>query len=237
MISFLVGAANADIRSAIVSTAKKAAALRSGEMWEYICCKNASELENTVGKRACYDIACVDLSLKNGVDILKIIRRNNPSAYIIVLSDDKRPAVEYVRPDILTAGLLIENASPERLAFLLDMNLTYYIKLFYGDNSEKNFVLDNRDGRQLIPYNQISYFEACEKKIMLYTANEEYSFYDTLDSLEKKLPENFVRCHRSFIVSKDKISKIALSKGYMTLEQGEMIPVSRTYRSAVKELR
>lgn len=237
MISFLLCSGNDRLRDFILEYAKNAAAMQSNENWEYVVCCSEARLNKAVEEKACYDIACMDLSFQNSIDILKILRKNNPSVYIIVLSDRKTPAEDYVRPDIMTASAITDVTVWNDIKLSLKMNFTYYLKHFYGDNSENSFVLDNRDGRQLIPYNQICYFESCEKKIMLYTVKEQYSFYDTLDSIEKRLPDDFVRCHRSFIVRKDKIKKILLSQGYMVLEQGEMIPVSRTYRATVKELR
>ena len=71
---------------------------------------------------------------------------------------------------------------------------------------------------------------------MLCTEFEEYDFYGTLDELENTLPEQFLRCHRSYIISVEKISLIKLSLHTVRLNNGCIIPVSRTYSKHLKEI-
>ena len=101
--------------------------------------------------------------------------------------------------------------------------------------ADENYVIDNREGRQLVPYSKILYFESRAKKIFVITESCEYSVYDTLDNLEKILPKNFVRCHRSFIVAVSEIKKIMFSQNTIVLENGILIPLSRSYKSAMKD--
>ncbi len=64
---------------------------------------------------------------------------------------------------------------------------------------------------------------------------QEMAFYETMEHLEERLPDYFVRCHRSFIVSRQRIRKVMLSKSLIELEQGMQIPLSRSYKPAFKE--
>ena len=93
-----------------------------------------------------------------------------------------------------------------------------------------------QDGRILIEYDAISFFEARNKKIYLNTGIKEYGFYDTMEHLEKELGDPFIRCHRSFLVNRGKIEKTVLAKNMLTLKDGYEIPVSRTYRTAMRNL-
>ena len=63
----------------------------------------------------------------------------------------------------------------------------------------------------------------------------EYPFYDTLDQLEERLSEKFLRCHRSYLVNKMRISKVYLSRNTLVLDEGEEIPLSRSYKPQVKQ--
>lgn len=237
MISMLICCSNGGELQYILSYSRRFACMESDERWEYFTCSDERGLEQALAERAGYDVVCIDVTLKNGLGIAEKLRANNPAAYVMVIADGGVSPVEYVRPAIMPAGLLLRPMNKEGLKASLKENLSACMKLFYGDRSDTSFVLDNREGRQLVPYKQICYFESREKKIILYTSAEQFSFYDTLDNLETALPDMFARCHRSFIVNKEKIEKIMLPKNMMILSGGEMIPVSRTYRSAVKELR
>ncbi|WP_027631779.1 LytR/AlgR family response regulator transcription factor [Clostridium hydrogeniformans] len=56
----------------------------------------------------------------------------------------------------------------------------------------------------------ILYIESIENthKIIIHTPYEEYEVYDSLKNLSLKLDEKFFRCHRSFVVNIDHVSKI-----------------------------
>jgi len=100
-----------------------------------------------------------------------------------------------------------------------------------------NFFYDllGEEGKQYIPLNQIYYVEAREKKIFIRTKQEEYGFYDTIENMEKKLPENFLRCHRSYIVNMSKVTAVKVSQSLIEVQDNLQVPLSRSYKRAVKE--
>lgn len=81
----------------------------------------------------------------------------------------------------------------------------------------------------------IYYIEAREKKIFIRTKQEEYGFYDTIENMEKKLPENFLRCHRSYIVNMSKVTAVKLSQSLIEIQNELQVPLSRSYKKTVKE--
>ncbi|HEY9118044.1 MAG TPA: LytTR family DNA-binding domain-containing protein, partial [Roseivirga sp.] len=56
----------------------------------------------------------------------------------------------------------------------------------------------------------------------------------SLTALEETLPINFVRIHRSTIVNMDVVKQIRASS--VTLNSGEKLVISRTYKERVKEV-
>ena len=85
-----------------------------------------------------------------------------------------------------------------------------------------------------MPFEEILYFESQEKRIYLRTRSREYGFYDTLEQLSGRLPEGFLRCHKSFIVNLSFLRGVNLSRNTLDLEGDIAVPVSRTYKPAVK---
>lgn len=53
-----------------------------------------------------------------------------------------------------------------------------------------------------------------------------YTTYMTLDEIQNKLKNNFLRCHRSFIVNSDKIKKF-IKQGFI-LFNDKFVPISRS---------
>lgn len=55
-----------------------------------------------------------------------------------------------------------------------------------------------------------------------------------MEKLAEELPENFVKCHRSFIVNEEHITKIKLNENLLYLGRDLFVPVSRSYRGLFK---
>ena len=89
--------------------------------------------------------------------------------------------------------------------------------------------METREGKTFIPYSQIFYFEAREKKVFLRTLYKEYGFYSTIEELAKGLPDYFLRSHRSFIVNRNTVENMKGNEVF--LRQGFTIPLSRSYKS------
>lgn len=63
------------------------------------------------------------------------------------------------------------------------------------------FIIFKRSGIQLIPLDEIYYFERFNQKTYIKTHNEEIDIRNSLKELESLLPNQFKRTHRSFIIN------------------------------------
>lgn len=163
------------------------------------------------------------------------MRSTNKDMSILLIVDLSLSPATYIIPSIMAASLLIRPFDRAAVKNVLDTVLKDYCEYFEQEDGGKSFVVETREGKRLVPYSGIVYFESRNKKIFLGTDNEEYSFYGTLDNLEETLDDRFIRCHRSFIAAKKRISKIVLSKNIVVLDNGCEIPLSRSYKGKVKE--
>jgi len=101
---------------------------------------------------------------------------------------------------------------------------------------EGGMWIDTSDGKIKVQYNNILYLEASNKMLSLRLNSMEYNIYGSLDKFEKSLPDSFVRCHRSYIVNGTFISKVRFSENYLVLNNQIQIPLSRTYKQAIRGL-
>ena len=140
--------------------------------------------------------------------------------FIILLADAAVPPTLYIRPSVMAGSLLLRPLSSDSVRRVFSEAFGEYLKkLSSGDGDA--FVIDSRDGRQLVPYGRISYFES----------------RDTLDNLGQRLPDGFARCHRSFIVNLSAVKKVMLSQGMIELNNDGIVPLSRSYKTVFKELK
>lgn len=91
-----------------------------------------------------------------------------------------------------------------------------------------------------IPVEQILYIESYQKKTILYTENGLYYSKYPLKTLELRLPNSFMRIHRSFIVNishVEHISRDISSNFQVKLKsfEGKNLLISQTYIQQVRE--
>lgn len=78
---------------------------------------------------------------------------------------------------------------------------------------------------RLINIATIRYVESSLHKATIHTWSGDFETYTRLDELQSKLPSNFSRCHRSYLVNLSCI--VSLKDTQLTLNDGTIIPVSR----------
>ncbi len=235
MIVMLISDKEKDERGYIVKYSKDLASKWTDENWKMCQCETFEELEALVTEGLRYDLICVDITMKGALDLTKELRRISPSSYIILIASPKISPVIYMKPSIGAESLMLKPLTKQQIEEVLEEAISTYADRFYHSDEKKVFVVENKGERKLIDYNSIFFFESRDKRVFVNTGAEEYGFYDTLDQLEQQLSEVFIRCHRSFLVNKEKISDVYLSQNRILLKSDFEIPLSRTYKPSLKE--
>lgn len=90
-----------------------------------------------------------------------------------------------------------------------------------------------------VPVEEIAYIESLQKKTWFYVESEQFCTSHTLKDLQVRLPETFLRIHRSYIVNIlaiERISRDITSNLLLRLRDGTELPVSQTYMTEVKKV-
>lgn len=214
-------------------TSKKLIAKLNDEYWQFFDCRNVKEFVKAYTSESDIDIAFIDISEKLAIDEAEHFRAANENADVLLIADLSMSPIDYIRPSIAASALLLHPINQSNAEAVLND----FFKHFFKKVSRKNqgsFEVNSREGKTYISYDKILYFEAREKKVFVVTDNREYGFYSTIEELDGKLDERFARCHRSFIVNKERIDKIVLSQGTICLDEGAIVPLSRSYKAKFK---
>ena len=214
------------------------AARISDENWNLYEYNARNSLKNFLSKNIVVDFACLDISKEKNTEDAESLRKENDSAFIMLIADSAMSPMEYLKPSVMPGALLLRPFSAQQMQETLNAAITKFMeKHSSGETESDSFRLQMKQEIKIIPFSQIYYFEAREKKVYINVGNTEYASSNTIDSLEKMLPAKFVRCHRSFIVAKPKIKNIYVSKGYIELDNNMTVPLSRNYKAELKELK
>lgn len=209
------------------------AACYTDEQVRIVTILTGKELAAFLHRKDIVDIICIDVSLINGIADAELLRAHYPKAAIIVIADVGMSPVTYMKPSILAASLLLKPLTGEMVHQVMRDIFSRYIE---KEVDEEIFLIETREQKYRLPMSSILYFEAREKKIYACTENQEYGFYETMDHLAERMGAYFIRCHRSYLANASMVSKVMLSKNSVVLEQGIELPLSRSYKNAVKQL-
>ena len=234
MVSMMVYDPRAEELELMKRLIRQAAAVLTEEKWQMEFFVAREQVASFLKDRPLLDLACYDVSYKGSIDDLERIRRDYQKLQLLIIADASMSPMEYIRPTILASSLLIRPISQEQAKEqLMELVEQFRDQTPYGQ--AESLVIETREGRTYVPLVQIYYFEAREKRIYVRLKKQELAFYETMEHLTERLPDYFVRCHRSFIVNRQRIRRVMLSKSLIELEQGIQLPLSRSYKPAFKE--
>ena len=211
------------------------AAVSSDEKWELHSFFNVPELEDFLSRDPVVDLAGWHILSEEKFETLAGFRSGHKSSFILLITDSRISPMKYLRPAIAPNALLLTPYNEDQLHTVVGELIDAYMGEFYKDSMEESFLIETREGSQRVPYSQIYYIEARDKKIYIRTQSEEFGFYDTIDEMMNKLPEYFIRCHRSFIVNMKKAVRFISADNIIEMPGKFAVPVSRSYKKTVKE--
>ena len=219
---------------AIEKISRLEAAKKTDDEWGFYAFTSVEALRKfLLEKQEITDILCYDITEKNTIEQLVEIRRENRQSLVILLVNNEISPLVYMKPSIMAASVMVKPLDAVQIKGAFSEILETICKSS-EENNDEAIMIKQKEGNIKLSLDKILFFEAREKKIFANTHSKEYVFYDTLDSLLKRLPPNFARSHKGFIVNRSKIRRISLSLNEIELEYERIIPLSRTYKKDFK---
>ena len=195
-------------------------------------CENPLELTKILDQQS-VDLLFLDIQMPkmNGLDFLKMVQ--NPPMVIITTAYPTY-ALEGFQLNVL--DYLLKPITFDRFFKSVTKAKDYYHLITrntpsVSDPAEDYFFIRCGSKYEKIYFNQILYIEGMQNYITIYTQKGKYVTLLYLKNLEENLDnQSFIRVHKSYIVSIDKIEAI---EGNEIFIQTHRIPISRNYREQV----
>ena len=196
-------------------------------------CKNAIEAFNIINSED-IDLILLDINMPeiSGLSFAKSINKN---IKIIFTTAYREYAVDGF--DLQAVDYLLKPISFERLLQAInkfsDETIHFSNPTTEEIRHEKSNFIFVRSDRKMIKINfiDINYIESLSDYIKIHLTDKTVITRETITGIEAKLPKNdFIRIHRSFIVSILKID--SFTNEYIELNK-KVIPISRTYKKNV----
>lgn len=176
------------------------------------------------------DVLILDINLKSettGCDIANMVRKKNKDVYIIFTTGHLEYALiayKYKTFDYLPKPIIDEKLEETILRLIEDIKRTpsKFIRL----NNNKTII--NQD--------EVNYIKKDGMKLVFCTNSRTYETYSSFNKIESCLPDNFVRCHKSFIVNTKNITDINSNKNTILFSANETCSIGAKYKNKILEV-
>ena len=99
----------------------------------------------------------------------------------------------------------------------------------------KNKYITLGNNKITLREDDITFIEKNKMKAVIYTKDNKYETYSSLDKLEDCLSDNFKRCHKSYIINTEKISQIDSSTNTIFFNNNLTCSIGQKYKSVIME--
>ncbi|MBR3255948.1 MAG: response regulator transcription factor [Clostridia bacterium] len=176
------------------------------------------------------DVVILDINLKSnktGLEIAEEIRAQNKDIYIIFLTGHLEYAL--VAYKYKTFDYIPKPITQERLELTIN-------RLFNDIYSKpkKYIKLDNKN--TIIDEAEVNYIKRDGMKLVFNTNCRNYEIYSSFNKIQDKLPENFVRCHKSYIINVDKITNVEPIRNRVFFNDNNFCDIGPKYKNDFMEV-
>lgn len=161
------------------------------------------------------DVIFLDIDLKSplsGLALAGKVRKNNKSIYIIFTTGHYEyvgVAYKYKTFDFISKPFTTER---------LEETITRLVDDIF-DKPKKFIRLNNKN--TIISEDSVQYIKKDGVKTVFFADNRTYETYGSFNKMTEELPENFIRCHKSYIVNLNRITNVYANDNVIVLGDQE----------------
>lgn len=176
------------------------------------------------------DVILLDINLKSkksGLDLAESIRKINKNAYIIFLTGHLEYAMvayKYKTFDYIAKPITYDRLEDTIRRLFEDIygSPKKYIKI-----DAKNTIVDEAE---------VQYIKRDGMKLVFHTSSRDYDTYSSFNKFQDRLPNNYIRCHKSCIANIDQIKDVEPVSSVITFKDGATCNIGPKYKSEFMEV-
>lgn len=167
----------------------------------------------------------IDLnSSMNGMKLAQQIRLFDPRGFIIFITAHSELSYMTFQYRVEAMDFVLKDNPAEAKVKIRECLLHAMERYTLQTNKTHKVYTTQVGGRKIsIDYNDILFFETSTNihKVILHAKDRQIEFFSTIKELASTLDNNFVRCHRSFLVNKNNIKEVDVKKRMVHFTNGE----------------
>lgn len=174
----------------------------------------------------------LDIDLKsdmNGMKLAQQIRLFDPRGFIIFITAHSELSYMTFQYRVEAMDFILKDCSSEMKVKIRECLLNAMERYTLQTNKIHKVYTIEVGGRKIsVDYDDIIFFETSNNihKVILHAKDRQIEFFGTLKEISNTLDDNFVRCHRSFLINRNNINQIDTKKRIIYFTNGEMCLMS-----------
>ncbi|GAB6188972.1 LytTR family DNA-binding domain-containing protein [Marinitoga arctica] len=112
------------------------------------------------------------------------------------------------------------------------------IEEIFKETKLNKIAVENNNEIVFLDFDEVCFFEYFDKKIQVITIDNEYilKHFKNLNKLEKELPYNFLRIHKSYIINLNYVEKFIKGLNSLQMKNNKIIPIGKTHMKDVRNM-
>lgn len=167
----------------------------------------------------------IDLNSEmNGMKLAQQIRKFDPRGFIIFITAHSELSFMTFQYRVEAMDFVLKDNPAETKVKIRECLLKAMERYTLQTNkTHKVFTLVTGGRKISVDYNDILFFETSHHvhKVILHAKNRQIEFSSTIKELTDALSDEFVRCHRSFLVNRNNIKEVDVKKRMIYFTNGE----------------
>lgn len=163
----------------------------------------------------------VELPIMTGIEFLEKFK---PTVNVILITGNKNYALDAFNNDVI--DYLVKPIEYSR--FLRSIN-----KLKQLSSKNESIYIKSNGAVIKLYLNEILWVKSANEYLIIYTSTKKYMIYSTILNFMNKLPDYFIRVHRSHIINLKKIN--SFTDNHINIANHK-IKVSKTYLKDVQKI-
>ena len=171
---------------------------------------------------------------RNGLKLGRLAMSQNRDNYAVFIARNRRNVEDVLCLCMRPAGVMAVPLDKRRIAAVFRQILADFYRLDSQHVPNGQYIVCKVGGAlHRLNTDEIVFLQALDKKIDICTAKQSIQVYKTMAEMSAMLGEEFIKCHRSYLINVKQITQIDTVNMVVMMGDGSEIPLSRSCKDAV----
>lgn len=175
---------------------------------------------------------------KNGLELAKEIREYDPRGFIVFITSHSEMSWLTFQYKVEALDFIVKD-EPQNIRYRIGECLEEVIQRSESitRGEEKTLTIVRGGQRITLRQNEIMFFETSvnEHKLIVHTRQKAMEFFGKIKDIEQEVGDDFLRCHRSYLINKKNVKKADYINKIIYMNDGSKCPISSRMLSQVKK--